>query len=114
VSDIPKPSQIWDVYFPTSNIMDLKIRPVLIINYCENENICLIVPLSSTNTASDCCAVPLNPDDFDAPKPKIPLWIDFHKMHTLDRKLLNTKISQIKENVYSGIIDKFCAILKNK
>lgn len=100
----PKPAEIWEVYFPNPGITDLKLRPVIVLSYFQKMNTCLIAPLTTLPEEESGCCYPLKPDAFGTPKPKKTLYVEIHRIHAVDHKLIIHKQSEINNNVYNDFL----------
>ena len=109
-----KQGDIVLVPFPPSNLTQAKLRPVIIIsNQLVNQTEDVIVIQITSNIRNDKFSFNLKTGYLLTPLPS-ESEVRIHKFFTIEKKLIKMKITEIKRNHFSKLIDKVVSLLQEE
>ena len=107
-----KQADIVVVKFPFTDGSEFKRRPALIISndLVNKTEDYLIVQITSKYTNDD---LSVNIEDSDCLKPlQLDSYIRIHKIFTIHKSLILSKITEVKPDFFKSVIDKICSLMK--
>jgi mRNA-degrading endonuclease toxin of MazEF toxin-antitoxin module len=108
----PKPMEIWESYFPSSDLKSGKNRPVLILSEASTEDDYLIVQITSKSYHASQYKVEIQPSDYDGQHLQTVSYIKFNKILSIHKSLLQVHRSKLTASKYVEITTKICQYIK--
>jgi mRNA interferase MazF len=105
------PGDVVLVKFPFSDLLNFKVRPAVVLK--DQKDDLLLVPVSSKISGNK-MVKQLKDTDLTGQKLPVQSVIRYTKLFTLNKRIVYKKLSALKQDSMSGLLETVLAYLKSK